>query len=238
MSKMIINGKTEFENFVYINENVKSLELDTYCHKYAVPNKVLNNVDRYAVTIPRIYENTMIVLEPRGTVRFTVYGDILGQSDKSVAYIFDTARCKHVPAINCEDPVTAHDIFTTASKNNEEYGEGRSCFKTTCNRHSGKATCRFGNSIIGGKLTGQVWWDCPDRSYRTMFDKAGFGVKIIESSSGGDTRSITYTNDIGIVIASKVVRSHYDIYVNNGHGTYYMLRNPEEKLVYNGLHSM
>lgn len=237
MSKLIINGTTEFQDFAYIDKSVKSLELDTCCHKYVVSNKVLNDVDRYAVTIPRIYENSMIVLEPRGTVRLTVYGDIMDRSDKSVAYIFDTARCKHIPAINCEDPITAHDIFTIASKNNEEQ-----CFKTTYNRHNGKATCRFGNGIIGGELTGQIWWDCPDRSYRTMFDKAGFGVKIIKSSSDGDTRSITYTNDIGIVIASnlspKVIHIHHDIYVNNGHGTYYMLHNQEAKLVYNGLRSM
>ncbi len=235
MSKLIINGKTEFENFAYVDESVKSLELDTYYHKYVVPNKVLNDVDRYAVTIPHIYENTMIVLKSRGTVSLTVYGDIMDRSDKSVAYIFDAARRKHIPAVNTEDPVTARDIFSIASKNNEEQDKGQPCFKTTYNKHNGKATCRFGNSIIGGELTGQIWWDCPDRSYRTMFDKAGFGVKIIKSSSDGDTRSITYTNDIGIVIASnlslKVVHSHYDIYVNNGHGTYYMPRNPEEKLV-------
>lgn len=242
MSKLTINGTTEFKDSLYVDETVKSLEVDSFTHKYIVPDKVLKDVDRFGVTIPRIYKNVTIGIKHEGTVAITVYEDIMNRYDKSIAYIFDTARWKHIPAVDHENPTTAHDIFTIASNKNEEKGEGRACFKTVWNKRNGRATCYF-RGKLNGKVTGDVYQkDSPSMFYRTMFDKAGFGVKIVEISSSGDIRSIAYTNDISTVVAStwalEGLRSHFDVYVNNGNGTYYLLRNPKVDLFYNGLHSM
>lgn len=241
MSKLIINGTTHFKDSLCVDESVKSLELDAYAHKYIVPDKVLKDVDRFGVIIPRIYENVTIGIKSEGTVSITVYEDIMNRYDKSVAYIFDTGRWKHIPAVDPENPATVHDILTIASNKNEEKGEGRPCFKTVWNKRNGKATCYFRGNI-SGKVTGDIYqMDTPSMYYRTMFDKAGYGVKIVEVSDY-KVRSITYTNNISKVIADtwmlKAHHSYSEIYVNNGNGTYYLLRNPRADLFYNGLHSM
>lgn len=41
MSKLTINGTTEFKDSLYVDETVKSLEVDSFTHKYIVPDKVL-----------------------------------------------------------------------------------------------------------------------------------------------------------------------------------------------------
>ena len=244
MSKLFINGSVENEsNHLYLRDDIKTVSLETCNCRYEVPKKVLNDVNRFGFSIPMMYSNIIVGMEKSGTVNLSRYEDILDVYYQSMACVFDWNSHKYLPAVDSK--TTIRTIYNDACSKNKELGNGKKCFRLKYNSSNGKATCYF-----RGHRCGYVTGDAgivhiPDTLYRTVFDKAGFGVKIIErrrDESG--IHSIIYTNDITQVSAavwcSELPDNSLtcDIYINNGNGTFYSLRNPKVDVFYNGLYSI
>lgn len=239
MSKMLVNNEMIYENSLAVKSNIQSVEFLTWSHRYKVPEKVLKDRERFSVKIPKIKENLTVGFSIDGTVSISVYEDGLDKLYRSVGYIFDTDTEKYIPAIDATH-TTIHDILYMARDTNNDYGKGKPCFKTVWNKHKETVTCCF-RCKLGGKVSGNISCeDRPDKTYRTIFDKAGFGIKIVEVADDG-VRSIIYTNDISRIMASqwanklRLAKIRHDIYVNNGNGTFYLLKNPKVDLFFIGL---
>lgn len=217
---------------------IESIAMLNLNKSFTTPRKVVEDPVRYSVDFdfPIPYRDLTISVDKWGNAEVSTVSN-LEDAVKSVGYIYhgykqilDYARKNPVvaevkpwlPAVD-KTGTTLTDILNECKASSKMF---------TITSHRGKVAVKF-LSGVKGTVKGELLLQEPFKWYRTVLDKYGFAVKLVDATVpeevfNGDC-SIYYTNDLVSVESFMRVKRHANhrmhVLVNNGNGTFYEIMN-------------